>query len=134
VKAWAGLGLAVVLAACANAPSYPTATTAPTPDAAAAPAASLPAPAAPQPAPAPPLATPIPRLHSSVAIAGRDACGASQMQGLVGRPRSMIPVPIDPSRQRVACTTCPVAEDVDPTRLNFLFDAGTGVIREVRCG
>jgi hypothetical protein len=46
----------------------------------------------------------------------------------------MIPVPIDPNRQRVACTTCPVAEDADPTRLNFLFDAGTGVIREVRCG
>jgi hypothetical protein len=56
------------------------------------------------------------------------------MQGLVGRPRSMIPVPVDPSRQRVACTTCPAAEDADPGRLNFLFDADTGVIRQVRCG
>jgi hypothetical protein len=56
------------------------------------------------------------------------------MQGLVGRPRSMIPVPVDPGRQRVACTTCPAAEDADPARLNFLFDADTGVIRQVRCG
>jgi hypothetical protein len=127
VKAWAGLGLAVLLAACAGAPSYPIARTAPA-------SGPAPAPAAAQPAPAPTLATPVPPARTLGATVGRDACGASQMQGLVGRPRSMIPVPIDPSRQRVACTTCPAAEDADPGRLNFLFDADTGVIRQVRCG
>jgi hypothetical protein len=52
----------------------------------------------------------------------------------VGRPRTEIPVPLDPRRQRVTCTSCPGADDVDPSRLNFLFDAGTGRIRQIRCG
>jgi len=56
------------------------------------------------------------------------------MQRLVGRPRSEIPVPLVPSRQRVACTTCPVTFDYSPGRLNFFFDADTGIIKEVRCG
>jgi hypothetical protein len=56
------------------------------------------------------------------------------MQRLVGRPRSEIPVPLQPSRQRVACTTCPVTLDFNPARLNFFFDAATGIVREVRCG
>ncbi|HEX3366954.1 peptidase inhibitor I78 [Phenylobacterium sp.] len=127
MRAWAGVALAALLAACA-APSYPTRQTAPT-----APAADA-SPAPTPPPPAPVLATPVPRPRPIGGVAGSDACGASQMQGLVGRPRSMIPVPIDPNRQRVACTTCPAAEDSDPTRLNFLFDADTGVIRQVRCG
>jgi hypothetical protein len=33
---------------------------------------------------------------------------------LIGRPRTMIPVPLDPNRQRVACTTCPITDDVNP--------------------
>jgi hypothetical protein len=65
---------------------------------------------------------------------GRDQCGAAELQGLIGRPRTEIPVPLDPQRQRVACTTCPAAEDSDPGRLNFLFDAQTGRIRQIRCG
>jgi hypothetical protein len=130
MRAWPGLSLAVLLAACAGAPSYPTVQTPPTP----APDAA-PAPVTPPPAPAAPvLATPIPRPRVTGAVAGPDACGAAQMQGMVGRPRTMIPVPVDPNRQRVACTTCPAAEDTDPSRLNFLFDADTGVIRQVRCG
>ncbi|WP_293371047.1 peptidase inhibitor I78 [Phenylobacterium sp.] len=131
MRAWAGLSLAVLLGACADAPSYPTTQAAPAPtpaEAAPAPVASPPTPAAPR------LATPIPHPPATSAVAGPDACGAAQMQGLVGRPRTMVPVPLDPSRQRVACTTCPVAEDADPARLNFLFDADTGVIRQVRCG
>ena len=40
-----------------------------------------------------------------------DSCGASQLQGLVGKPKSQIPVPTDPSRRRVACTSCPVTLD-----------------------
>jgi hypothetical protein len=56
------------------------------------------------------------------------------MQHLVGRPRSEIPIPLNPSRQRVACTTCPVTLDYSPQRLNFFFDAETGIIKQVRCG
>jgi hypothetical protein len=39
-----------------------------------------------------------------------------------------------PALQRVACTTCPITMDYNPRRLNFFFDAETGVIKEVRCG
>ncbi|MGA0604362.1 peptidase inhibitor I78 [Phenylobacterium sp. VNQ135] len=83
---------------------------------------------APQPAPPPapaPVATPAP---------APDACGAQAVQHLVGRPRTEIPVPLKPELQRVACTTCPVTQDSNPNRLNFLFDAETGIIKEVRCG
>ncbi|WP_338066139.1 hypothetical protein [Phenylobacterium deserti] len=52
----------------------------------------------------------------------------------MGRNRSEIPIPVSPDRQRVACTTCPVTQDFRADRLNFFFDADTGVIREIRCG
>jgi hypothetical protein len=63
-----------------------------------------------------------------------DQCGASQAQGLIGRHRSEIPVPVNPGLQRVACTTCPVTMDFHPRRLNFFYDAETGLIKEIRCG
>ena len=63
-----------------------------------------------------------------------DACGAAGMQWLVGQPRSRIPVPTDPSRRRVACTTCPVTMDYRADRLNIFFDAETGIVKEVKCG
>ena len=90
------------------------------------------APASPAPAPtpaAPPSAAPLPPPPSP-----KDACGAAELQNLVGRPRTEIPVPVHPDRQRVACTTCPVTQDFRPERLNFFFDAQTGLIREIRCG
>lgn len=77
-----------------------------------------------------PVATPAP----SPAPPQTDACGAAELQGLIGHPRTEIPVPVQPDRQRVACTTCPVTQDYRPERLNFFFDAGTGLIREIRCG
>jgi len=116
----AGLALACGLAACSS-PRYPT-KVAPPPSA-----------AAPAPAVAPPSApprSPVPRPQVTV----RDQCGAADLQGLVGRPRTEIPVPIVPSRQRVACTTCPVSDDFNPARLNFFFDADSGRIKEIRCG
>jgi hypothetical protein len=92
----------------------------------------------PTPAPAPPPRSPIPQAQTQAQtqaqVSGRDACGAAELQGLVGRLRTEIPVPLDPRRQRVACTTCPMTDDVDPTRLNFLFDAQTGRIRQIRFG
>ncbi|WP_372786267.1 peptidase inhibitor I78 [Phenylobacterium sp.] len=110
-----GLVLALLLAGCA-APSYPV-----TPP----PAES--APTAPQP---PPRRSPIRPPQVSV----RDQCDAATHQGLIGRPRTEIPIPIDPDRQRVACTTCPVTLDYRADRLNFFFDAETGIIKQVRCG
>jgi hypothetical protein len=84
------------------------------------------------PAPAPRLPPP-PRV-AEPAPPPRDTCGAAAAQHLVGRPRTEIPVPIQPNRQRVACTTCPVTQDYAPERLNFFFDAETGIVKEVRCG
>ncbi|WP_165843846.1 peptidase inhibitor I78 [Phenylobacterium kunshanense] len=87
---------------------------------------------APDPAPAPPSAPPPP--VASAPPPEPDTCGAKAHQHLVGRPRSEVPVPVRPELQRVACTTCPVTMDFNENRLNFFFDAATGLIREVRCG
>jgi hypothetical protein len=107
VKVLAATCLVLMLAACSSSPSQ-------------APQPSRPEPVAPRPA--------------APAIASGDRCGAADAQGLVGKLRTEIPIPIDPARQRVACTTCPVTLDFSPERLNFFFDAATGVIKEVRCG
>jgi len=120
------LTLAGGLAACSS-PSYPTRVE---PSSATAPATSAPSATPNSPATTPALRSPAPRPQVSV----RDQCGAAQMQGMVGRPRTEIPVPIDPGRQRVACTSCPVTDDYNPARLNFFFDADSGLIRQVRCG
>ena len=99
------LGLALIsLAACAGQPPPP------------------PPPIKPAPPP-PPQASPEP-----------DQCGAAAAQKYVGRPRSEIPIPVQPSLQRVACTTCPVTMDFNEKRLNFFYDAATGIVKEVRCG
>jgi len=113
----------LALAGCAPYPLTPSPARPASP-----PPIAAPAPAAPTPTARP--RTPIPRPDVSVA----DQCGAKPMQRLVGRPRNEIPVPLEPSRQRVACTTCPVTLDFNPARLNFFFDAESGIIREVRCG
>lgn len=136
VRRAAGLLVAVALAGCTPYPIEPAVPRTPAQRSAPArPSArrQTPAPApAPTPAPPEPAAprSPIPQPQPS----GADRCGAAELQGLVGRPRSEIPIPIYPNLQRVACTTCPVSEDVNPARLNFFFDANTGLIREVRCG
>jgi hypothetical protein len=63
-----------------------------------------------------------------------DACGAAAHAYLVGKNRSEIPIPVDPSKRRVACSTCPVTEEHQPTRLNIFYDADSGKVTEVRCG
>lgn len=67
-------------------------------------------------------------------VSSNDMCGAGALQNLVGRPRTEIPVAVDPSRRRVTCTTCPVTMDFNPERLNIFFDQATGIIKEVKCG
>ncbi len=64
----------------------------------------------------------------------RDTCGAAALAGLVGRPRTQIPVPVDLTHRRVACTACPVAPDVQLDRVNILYDAQTGLVTKITCG
>ena len=93
-----------------------------------------PAPSYPPIATSPPAPAPPPPPKVAAAEPAPDQCGAAALQALVGHLRSEIPVPLQPDRQRVACTTCPSTMDFRPDRLNFLFDADTGVIRKISCG
>ncbi|MDP3748740.1 MAG: peptidase inhibitor I78 [Phenylobacterium sp.] len=86
------------------------------------------------PPPAPPPPAPRPAPAPSAPPPAPDQCGAAEAQKHVGRSRTEIPVPVQPNLQRVACTTCPVTMDFNPRRLNFLYDAATGVVKEVKCG
>jgi len=78
----------------------------------------------------PPPRSPVPRPD----IRAADQCGAADLQRLVGRPRTEIPVPLIPNLQRVACTTCPVTQDFSAYRLNIFYNEQTGIIEQVRCG
>jgi hypothetical protein len=112
-----GLVLALALAACASGEPSP----APPPTApASAPAPPPPPPALPRPAPVP---TPPP-----------DQCGAYELQNLVGKPRTSIPVPVDPSKRRVVCSSCPMTMDFNPQRLTITYDSATGLVTKVQCG
>jgi hypothetical protein len=83
----------------------------------------------PKPAAPPPVDRPV-----AAAPQTPDQCKSAELKYLIGKPRSEIPVPADPSRRRVACTTCPVTMDYNPERLNIFFDADTGIIKDVKCG
>ncbi len=61
-------------------------------------------------------------------------CEAPSLTYLIGKPRTNIPVPVDPSKRRVSCTTCPVTEDYRPERTDILFDQTTGLVTAVKCG
>lgn len=87
----------------------------------------------PPPAPPPPIAKVAPPREPEGPVVA-DACNAAAHRHLIGRPRAEIPVPVQPNLQRVLCTTCPMTMDHNPNRLNFLFDAGSGKVTEVRCG
>ena len=89
--------------------------------------ASCASPPPPAPAPAPYRPPPPPPPPA-------DMCGAGEAQSYVGRSRTEIPIPVLPSLHRVACTTCPVTMDFNPRRLNFFYDAQTGIVKRVECG
>lgn len=63
-----------------------------------------------------------------------DMCKAGELQWLVGKSRTEIPVPVDVVNRRVACTSCVITEDYSPYRLNIFFNAQTDVVEQVRCG
>ena len=86
------------------------------------------APSSPQPAPTPAPVAPKPRVEPP------DTCGLKAVRGLIGQPRSAIPVPVNPQLRRVICTRCAQTQDDNPRRLNIYYDADTGVIERVACG
>ena len=65
---------------------------------------------------------------------GQDLCKANDLQWLVGRNKTEIPVPVDVINRRVVCTTCAITEDYSPYRLNIFFNAQTETVEQVRCG
>jgi hypothetical protein len=71
---------------------------------------------------------------STLMPAVQSSCEAPSLVYLIGKPKTQIPVPVDPSRRRVSCTTCPVTEDVRPERTDILFDQNTGLVTAVKCG
>lgn len=88
----------------------------------------------PEPAPAPPppvSATPTVPVPAPLPA---DSCKSADFQYLIGKNKSEIPVPTDPSKRRVACTTCPVTMDYRADRLNIFFDSETGIVKDVKCG
>jgi hypothetical protein len=93
------------------------------------PTSTTPTPAVAPQAYAPP--SPPPAVSSGTS---HDTCGAGALAYLVGRPRTEIPVPTDPSRRRVTCTTCPVTQDLRPDRQTVTYDAATGRVVGVTCG
>lgn len=85
--------------------------------------------AAPAPPPPPPMAAaPAPPARPA------DACGAISLQSLVGKPRTDIPVPVNPAMRRVICSTCVATQDYVASRQTITFDTQTGLVTSVRCG
>jgi len=117
------LALILLLGACAEPPTAPA-----------------PAVRAQQPAPPPAYSPPLPPYYqprpqaTPAPSASHDRCGADQLQWLVGRPRTEIPVPLEPGRRRVLCTTCPITRDINVFRQTILFDAASGRVTSVSCG
>ena len=62
-----------------------------------------------------------------------DTCGADKLQYLIGKSRLQIPVAVDMSRRRVACTTCVLSNPEDPSRVTILFDQTSGLVTSVKC-
>jgi len=88
------------------------------------------------PSPPPPAADKIAAAPPAQVVAPLepDHCGAADQRQLIGRSRREIPVPVFPALQRVVCSTCAISGEHIAARLNFFFDAQSGLITEVRCG
>jgi hypothetical protein len=81
----------------------------------------------------PPAARPRP-LFQPRASSSKDSCGAAELQYLVGKPRTDIPVPVYPNRRRVLCSSCEIAPGYVSWRQTIIYDARTGVVTSVKCG
>ena len=129
----ASILLAAAVAGCGAPPSTPN-VTASAPPPAASPYANGALPPPPVYAQSVPLPPPV--VGRSVALPPPlppDQCGARELAGLVGKPRTEIPVPVDLSKRRVICTTCPKTQDFSPERMTIQYDASTGLVTSVAC-
>jgi len=95
-------------------------------------------PSAPQPYVPPARPTPPPQARPAPPPAYKpvtnDTCGAAALQYLVGKPRTEIPVPLQPSSRRVVCSTCVTTQEFRADRQTITFDSDTGLITSVKCG
>ena len=117
------MAVALVLAGCSSDGASPPPRSTATPP----PAPSRPGPPRISIAPPPISIPPAP-------LAPPDTCGAWELRGLVGKSRTEIPVPVQPSRRRVVCTTCPRTMDYNPARMTIEYDAATNRVVKVACG
>ena len=83
-------------------------------------------------APAPTI-EPVPLAKVAPEPGKPDLCNAKSLSYLIGRPRTDIPIPVDPSTRQVVCTTCIAPDDHSDTRQRILFDAETSLITAVGC-
>jgi hypothetical protein len=74
-----------------------------------------------------------PPANISAPPSAHDTCGADKLQYLIGKSRLQIPVAVDISKRRVACTTCVLSHLDDPSRITILFDETTGLVTSVKC-
>ncbi|MBW8882293.1 MAG: proteinase inhibitor i78 [Asticcacaulis sp.] len=117
---------AALLAACGSTPDD-TGPVASPPRDQPAPPAYTPVPYHPEPS------TPAPVAPEFKPVTG-DSCGAHELQWLVGKPRTDIPVPLNPGKRRVVCSTCVITMDYSADRQTIVFDTDTGLIQSVKCG
>ncbi len=68
------------------------------------------------------------------AIPAVDTCGLAELAWLIGKPKTDIPVPVDPGRRRVYCATCAITQDFSPERQNIVFDPDAGLVVALSCG
>ncbi len=99
-----------------------------------APVAPPPHPTPPPPVYHPPVVKPAPPPPAAYKPMADDQCGASALQALVGKPRTEIPVPLDPGKRRVVCSSCIVTQEYRSNRQTIVFSSETGIIESVKCG
>ena len=89
----------------------------------------------PKPAPAAEATptTPVPAA-AAVPAGPPDTCGAADLAYLVGKPRTEIPIPVDLTKRRVVCSTCPVTQDFRADRQTITYDSATNLVSKVACG
>jgi hypothetical protein len=63
-----------------------------------------------------------------------DTCGANALAYLIGKPRTEIPVPLNPGARRVVCSTCIATQEYRADRQTIVFDSDSGLIKSVTCG
>lgn len=82
----------------------------------------------------PPVSRPAPPPPAEYRPMADDQCGASALQALVGKARTEIPVPLDPGKRRVVCSSCIVTQEYRADRQTIVFSSETGIIESVKCG